>query len=78
MNLEDVDFRNLDPLETIKKLRSFGKPGLEPLVLWIARGYAYDKANHAVRVSIADGEREAEGLIRQAGSPNPRKVRSAT
>jgi len=60
--LQDVDFRNYDPLEMIEILKFYKKPGLEPLIDWLARGYAGWKANDQVRLAIADGEREAERL----------------
>lgn len=65
MNLEDVDFRNLDALGMIETLKSLGKPGLDPLIRLIAMGHAYENSNHVTRIAIADGEREVERLIRQ-------------
>jgi hypothetical protein len=66
-HLEDLDFRNLDPLEMIEHLRSFGTRYLEPLIRLVARGHAYDKSNYMARIAIADGEREAEALIAKEG-----------
>lgn len=62
--LQDVDFRNYDPIEMIEILKFYKKPGLEPLIYWLAKGYAGWKANDMVRLSIADGEREAERLMK--------------
>lgn len=62
--IENIDFTVCDPIEMIQILKSFKKPGLEPLIHWIARGYASFKANDAARIAIADGEREAERLIK--------------
>ena len=61
--LEDVDFRNMDPIEMIRELKARKKPNLQPLIRLLARGHAYDKSNNAARIAIADGEREAESLI---------------
>jgi hypothetical protein len=62
-HLEEIDFRNLDPIEMIGRIKAFGRPNLEPLIRLIARGHAFDKSNHQARIAIADGEREAESLI---------------
>jgi hypothetical protein len=62
-HLEEVDFRNMDPLEMVNEIKSWGRPNLEPLIRLLARGYAFDKSNHIARIAIADGEREAESLI---------------
>jgi hypothetical protein len=62
--LQDVDFRNYDPIEMVEILKFYKKPGLEPLIHWVARGYAGWKANDQARIAIADGEREAERLAK--------------
>ena len=62
MHLEEVDFRELSVAEAVEKLRSFGKPGLEPLVEWVANGYAYLHAVMGARDSFAHWEREAKRL----------------
>lgn len=60
MHLEDVDFRNLSAGEAIDKIKALNKPGLKPLIRWIAQGYIFPLASQQVRVVIADGEREVE------------------
>lgn len=65
VHLEDVDFNNMDPVQMINHLKSRNRPNLAPLIRWIARGHAYDKSNHMARIAIADGEREAEKIVKE-------------
>lgn len=62
-HLEEIDFHALDALEIIERIKAFNRPNLTPLIRLIARGHAFDKSNHMIRVMLADGEREAEKLM---------------
>jgi len=62
MALEDVDFNSMDAQEIIQKLKSYNRDSMRFLIKLVTQGYAFEKANYAVRVAIADGERESEGL----------------
>lgn len=62
MPLEDVDFNSMDAVEIIHLLKSYERENLRVLIKLVTQGYAFDRANYAVRVALADGEREAEGL----------------
>lgn len=66
MTINDIDFRNYTGEEALHFLRSTGRPEFLPLIRWIARGLAYEDSNRAVRVAIAEAERQVEKVTKEA------------
>lgn len=66
MNLQDVDFTILSVGEALDMLKALKKPGLEPLIRWVAQGHAYTLGSQHVRVALADAERNVERLTRES------------
>jgi hypothetical protein len=66
MKIDDIDFRNYAGEEAIKLLSDLGRPEIKPLILWIARGVAFEQANYGSRLAIADAERVVEKVMQEA------------
>lgn len=62
MDINEINFNNLTREEAIVKIHQIGKKNLLPLAVWISESIGCKNAYEAIRIAIANAEREADGI----------------